>query len=200
MSSGVLPVSTITPPTLKSIRGDPIVKFNTEYERYLRQIEELNASLVVGKKVKPVGLKACITGELLLALIDLNAFKDISSPLQVKDAHIKEWLSARTKCAVADIPGQVKEALSRVKYRTDRKDPEVRDAVQSSYDYWTKDEQESFAHFHEFVIKTAVECAKYTKKPKEEKKGKDDNKHEDSSSSKKDGNGATNIIPCTNVR
>lgn len=224
MTGGILPISTINHPTLKSIRGDSIVKFNAEYERYLRQIEQLNTGLDEDKKVKAVGYKACLTGELLLALIDLSVFKDITEAEKVTDTHIATWLSARTKCAVADIPGQVKDALSRVRYRNDRKDPEgaafsffvdvltelrrnrvsdvlknspkviienlipklepqaMRDAVYNSYEYWKKDEQENFKYFHDFVIKTAVECAKYHKKGKDDKKGKEDAKRDSTKS------------------
>lgn len=124
MGGGILPISTLNPPTLKSVRGDAIVKFNVEYERYTRQVEEVNAGLQEAQRVKPVGYKACVSGELLLSLVDLQTFKDISKADDVKDEHIKTWLKSRTTCSVADMPGQVKDALSRVKFKVDRQDPE----------------------------------------------------------------------------
>ena len=208
MGTGILPVSTINPPTLKSVRGDYIVKFNVEYERYRRQVSEVNAGLQEPQRVKPVGYKACITGELLLSLVELNVFNGISNVSDLTDENVKAWLDSRTTCNAADIPGQVRDALSRVRYVVDQKDPEgaaysffidviselrrnrvsnvlsdspqviiqnllgkiepqqTRETVQSEYEFWTKEEKEDFSRFNRFVIKTAVESAKYTKKSK----------------------------------
>lgn len=118
-------IATINPPILKSPKGDAVVRFKVEYERYLRQVEHLNAGVVnEANKVKAVGYRSCISGELLEALTELEIFDGACLVSDVTDDMVKIWVESRGTCATNDTPAQVKNALGKVKFRADSKDPE----------------------------------------------------------------------------
>lgn len=122
---GALPIATVQAPILKSAEGESVVKFRVDYERYLRQVEHINSSIKdKSKQIEPVGYKSCITGELLLSLVELDIFDGISEVKNIQDSHVKTWLESRGRCTTADTPTQVKDALSKVKFRTDSRYPE----------------------------------------------------------------------------
>lgn len=118
-----LGVSTITAPELKTVQGDAVIKFKIGYERYLRQIQDINRSKSASQKIKPADVKACIGPELLLSLITLNTFPDCTTPDDVNTTHVEDWLKTRERCSTDDMPAHVKDALSRVKFKPDRSGP-----------------------------------------------------------------------------
>lgn len=50
-------VSTVTAPELKSVTGEAVAKFDLAYERYLRQIDEVNRDSTTACKIVPAGYK-----------------------------------------------------------------------------------------------------------------------------------------------
>lgn len=115
---------TISPPELKTPRGNEVVKFSIAYERYSRNVDEVNANLPAYKKIKPVGYKACVAAELLVSLVDLETFDECNEVSMVTDDMVEKWVKERSRCTADDIPSHVKDALARVRFKMDSMDPE----------------------------------------------------------------------------
>ena len=56
-------VSNINAPKLKSVTGAACVNFNIDYEKHLRNIDEMNRNS--SRRISPSGYKACLSRELL---------------------------------------------------------------------------------------------------------------------------------------
>jgi len=66
----------------------------------------------------------------------------------------------------------------------------LRDAVKNAYEFWEKKNKEDCIYFQKFVMKTAVECAKYAKKSKNSPgAGKDSDSKRTEPGSGKNGDG-----------
>lgn len=55
------------------------MKFRVDYDRYLRQFDQLNGGITEdSQKVPVVGYKSFVSGEFLLSLMELSRFPELS--------------------------------------------------------------------------------------------------------------------------
>ncbi len=107
-----LTIATVSAPVLKSPKVDAIVKFRVDYKRYLSQIQQINSGIADdAQRVRTFGYESCTAGELLLSIVELNTYKDITKVEEVSDNQVRSWLEARGRCTTADTPKRVKDAL-----------------------------------------------------------------------------------------
>lgn len=132
------------------------MKFQLSYERYLRQIDQINENSRASRHIVPTGYKACVSPELLLSLITMRAFPSCATTEQVTDEHVKEWLQVRSRCAVNDTKGHVKEALARVHFKNDRSDPDGA-AMQFFADVLMELRRNRVSHVIEEASKTLIQ-------------------------------------------
>lgn len=117
-------VSTIKPPELNRVKGDEIISFELSYERYVRQMSEVNLNRTYSQQIKPCGIKACVSAELLLSLTMLGTFPDRDTVSQVTDQDVLNWVKSRSRCSTDEMSHHVKDAIDRVKFKADRSDPQ----------------------------------------------------------------------------
>lgn len=115
-------VSTITTPERKSVRGEDIVQFDLAYERYVRQIAEINIIRTASQCITEASMKACVSAELLISLTMLRTFPGCLEVSDVSDEDVKTSIKERSRCSVDDMASHVKDAVARVTFRPDKSD------------------------------------------------------------------------------
>ena len=122
--ASLLPINTISAPELRSPKGEAIVKFRLSYDKYMRQVDVVNAGLLGNRRVQAIEMKACIASELLESLVLFNTFEGRETVEQVTEDDMRQWIDARSRCSAATRAKQVKDALIRVKFIPDAGDPD----------------------------------------------------------------------------
>ena len=148
-------ITTITPPELKTVKGEQIVKFVLACERYKRQGNDVNRTLTSDRQITPAGYKSCVSAELLLSLTTLRTFPERTDVSQVTDADVGTWITSRSRCASGDTPGHVKSAIGRVRFKPDRDDPQGA-ALSFFMDIMTELRRSRVAHVIEESSKTLI--------------------------------------------
>ncbi len=116
-------ITSINFPTLKSVKGDDVIKFGVKYEKFNRKVLYFNRGRPVAQQTTTTGIKRCISAELLISLVLIDTFLDFSSVDQVTEEHVQLWISERSKCFTDDMALHVTNAINKVKFRPDRSDP-----------------------------------------------------------------------------
>ena len=111
------------PPSLRSAKGAYIVRFKTAYEHYVRKVAVLNAGNPPEKAVKEVSRKSCIDPDLIMSLTENDEFAPAEKVEDVTEDRITIWLDELGRCSSENVPDQLRDALSRVKFEVDQADP-----------------------------------------------------------------------------
>lgn len=69
-------------------------------------------------------MKARISDELLLSLTELTTFPDCDTVSQVSEDNVKTWIEFRAKCSTGSMASQLKNAIGKLRFKTNRSDPQ----------------------------------------------------------------------------
>lgn len=133
MNGGISLVKELRHPILKSVLAKDVVPFQTKYQAYTLQIDELNTNRPASNKIKPTELQFCIDPPLLESLVTLGAFDEhveaedggtgtINSVSELTHDIVRVWLVSRAEVDEADLASCVASAMMEVKFHPSRTD------------------------------------------------------------------------------
>lgn len=116
-------IETIKHPVLKDVRQSSLIKFDTEYTHYLKDIESVNSNRDATRTITAASIRQCMEPELLNSLCIIGVIDEATTLEDATDENVKKWFDERLEDAPEDIVERVRSALSTVHYRTDKNDP-----------------------------------------------------------------------------
>ena len=90
-------VSTVTAPTLKSVKQTDLIQFETEYMAYKEKIADINRTQGYDHEVAPASIRNCVDPMLLHSLCILRQIGGATTVEEATDAAVKNWFETRLR-------------------------------------------------------------------------------------------------------
>lgn len=117
-------VATIKPPVLDDVRQAALIKFETKYSQYLKDVAEVNRNRDASRAITPASIRQCMDAEVLNSLCIIGKIDQATTLDDATDENVKKWFDERLETAPEDIVERIRSALDSVEYCADKSDPE----------------------------------------------------------------------------
>ena len=123
MASDVGTVSIIKPPKLRTVLLPDLIKFETAYAQYVREVEDVNATRSEDNQLRITSIRSCIESRVLQSLCMLGEIEGASTIEEANDENVKAWFDTALAETPRTVLARLKSAVATLKYEQCDEDP-----------------------------------------------------------------------------
>ena len=114
-------VALVTPPTLKLVDQQALIKFETEYAAYKNRVDDGNKDLT--EKIHASTIKDCMDPATLHALYVMGEISKAEKVEDAKSEAVQRWFETASSLAPKDLSQCIDSAIQSVVYEENKEDP-----------------------------------------------------------------------------
>ena len=123
MTSEIGTVSVIKPPRLTSVLLPDLIKFETAYAQYVREVNDVNATRNNDNQLRITSIRSCIESRVLQSLCMLGEIDGAATIEDATDENVKAWFDSALAETPRTVLARLKSAISALKYEQCDEDP-----------------------------------------------------------------------------